>query len=162
MPKEIRRALEQAKDQGQLSPEIYGLLTKNFDAIRFGVMAFVILMVFSSVLGSIIPEYTFLVFIVGAVIAYSMWKKRKSGYPAEPPPVSDIERRPREGKTFGPDAQIQHRPWITGHPIGLVLTLGVGAALWFVAPLSRAFLLGALVGGVMIAIVQAIFRYWSR
>jgi hypothetical protein len=51
---------------------------------------------------------------------------------------------------FGPDAQIELRPWVTGHPVGLVIAIGLGVFLWIALPPFRGFLIGALALGVVI------------
>ena len=53
---------------------------------------------------------------------------------------------------FGPDAQIELRPLITGSRVGAILTVGLGLFLWIALPESQAFLLGALALGVLIGI----------
>jgi hypothetical protein len=51
---------------------------------------------------------------------------------------------------FGPDGQIEFLPWITGHPVGLVIAVGLGILLWVALPGARMFLVGAVaVGGLI-------------
>lgn len=54
---------------------------------------------------------------------------------------------------FGPDAQIELRPWITGSRVGAVLSIGLGLVLWFAVGEARPFLLGALALGGLIGLV---------
>jgi hypothetical protein len=54
---------------------------------------------------------------------------------------------------FGPDAQIELRPWITGSRVGAILTVGLGVFLWIALPESHAFLLGALALGVLFGLI---------
>jgi hypothetical protein len=163
IPEEIRRALEQAKQQGQLAPQAYEFVTKNFDAIRFAVVAAVIIFFVSTSLGQFSEWLGLFSLLAGALIAWQIWRKRQIGSSQTPRPMADIEPRRREPKIFGGETQMgAARPWITAHPVGILLALGVGALLWFGVPETRAFVLGALAGGVILAILQALFRYWSR
>ena len=58
--------------------------------------------------------------------------------------------RPR---LFGPDGQIELRLWVTEHPVGGVLALGLGIYLWTALPEFRLFLVGAVALGVVIGLV---------
>ena len=54
---------------------------------------------------------------------------------------------------FGPDAQMELRPWITGHPVALVIIAGLGIFLWMQLPPFRPFLIGVIVVGAAIGAV---------
>ena len=56
-------------------------------------------------------------------------------------------------KLFGPDAQMEMRPWITSHPIALVIAAGFGAILWIQVPQFRPFLIGSVAVGCVIGAV---------
>ncbi len=60
------------------------------------------------------------------------------------------KERPR---LFGPDGQIELRLWVTEHPVGAVLALGLGIYLWIALPEFRFFLVGAVALGVVIGLV---------
>jgi hypothetical protein len=55
---------------------------------------------------------------------------------------------------FGPNMQIEIKPTITGHPVGLVIAIGLWILLWVALPGVRMFLLGAVaLGGVIGALL---------
>ncbi len=54
---------------------------------------------------------------------------------------------------FGPDAQIELRPWITGSRVGLVLAIGLAALVYSIGPEGRIFVLGSLALGVVFGLI---------
>ena len=54
---------------------------------------------------------------------------------------------------FGPDMQIEIKPTITAHPVGLVIAVGLGILLWVALPGVRMFLVGAVALGGLIGAV---------
>ncbi len=64
-------------------------------------------------------------------------------------------QRPR---LFGPDGQIEQRLWVTAHPIGGVVALGLLLVLYAGISESRLFLLGVLGFGGLIGL----FLWWRH
>ena len=92
--------------------------------------------------------------LVGGLIAWLLARARREYFP---PHImggeGNLERGRKPMPLFGPDAQIEIRPWITGHPVGLVIAVGLGILLWVALPGVRMFLVGAVALGGLIGAV---------
>lgn len=90
---------------------------------------------------------------VGAAIAFWMESSEARGYPntmyAE---HKNIEANGRP-MMFGPDMQIQWKPTISGHPVGIVLIIGLGLVLLGRVPLFLPFLIGTVALGTLVGFV---------
>jgi hypothetical protein len=160
MPEEIRRALEQAKQRGQITPQAYEFITANLDAIRFAIAAAVTVLVVSSIVGQFSEWLGPIALLAGAWIAWQIWRKRQAA--SASPALRTAQAAPGEWPGPGAEVSLPRRTAASKFPLLLLVGAAAGAMLWFLVPESRAFVLGALVGGLILAILKALFRYWSR
>ena len=84
--------------------------------------------------------------VAAAAIAAVLWRVHSKS------PV-DIERERRALPIFGPNLQIEIRPTVRGHPVGLVLALVMLVILVVALPMAQMFLLGAAGAGVLFAAI---------
>jgi hypothetical protein len=160
MPEGIRRALEQARQHGQITPQAYEFIASNFAAIRFAIAAAVTVFVASTILGQFFEWLGPIALFAGAWIAWQIWRKRQAG--SASPALRTAQAGPGERPRPGVEASLPRHTAASKYPLLLLVGAAGGAVLWFLAPESRAFVLGALVGGGILAILKALFRYWSR
>jgi hypothetical protein len=90
---------------------------------------------------------------IGAAIAF--WKETREsyGYPDAAKTSSTEMEAGGQAKIFGPNAAIL-MPWITSHPVGLVLAIGVSLVVFIGLPESRLFIVGSVaLGGLFGAVL---------
>jgi hypothetical protein len=84
---------------------------------------------------------------VAVVIALLISCQHRKAIPADVWESEADLARDRERPVFGPNFQIELRPVVTGHPVGLVIAVALLATLYIGVPAARMFLLGVVAAG---------------
>ncbi len=131
----------------------FGTLLKR---VNGGFLVALVIVGFFLVMFLVLPEGWPLFAIllgIGAAIAFRMEMREARGFPdklVSRPTDIEADGRPR---IFGPDMQIQVPSTITGHPVGLVMTIGLGLIIILALPESRLFILSALILGALVGLL---------